>query len=76
MSMNIGGREYPVAGYVRSKEMGEVPLVDTPMLSDTKWHRLCLESRRKHPELYRSTGEDVEAVIASLEKQIEGGETA
>ena len=65
--MNIGGREFPVIGYVDSREMGHVPLVDVPMMNDATWNRRCLESRRRHPEAYREMGEDVEVVIAMLE---------
>ena len=65
--MNIGGRELPIIGYAESREVGRVPLVGVPMMSDATWHRRCLESRRRHPEVYREMGEDVEAVIARLE---------
>lgn len=70
--MNIGGRDYPVIGYVSTRETGTVPLVDIPMMSDYKWDLECLESRKKHPEVYRKMGEDVEAVIAKLERRIRG----
>lgn len=72
--MNIGGREYPVTGYVESDGIGAVPIVGIRMMSDEEWHRSCLESRKKHPEVYREMGEDVEAVIAMLEQLLEGVE--
>lgn len=70
--MNIGGREYPVNGYVESEGIGSVPIVDIHLMSDEEWHRSCLKSRRENPELYRKAGEDVEAVIAKLERLLEG----
>lgn len=69
-TMKIGQREYPVVGHVESKQMGTVPLVDIPMMSDYKWHLSCLSSRLEIPELYRALGEDVEAVIADLRKTL------
>ncbi len=65
--MKVGSREYPIAGYVTTKETGPVPLVDIPMMSDYKWHLSCLNSRLENPEMYRTVlGEDVETVIAEL----------
>ena len=32
--MKVGGREYPIAGYVTTKQQGTLPLVDIPMMSD------------------------------------------
>ena len=69
-TMKIGQHEYPVVGHVESKQMGTVPLVDIPMMSDYEWHLSCLNSRLKNLELYRAVGEDVEAVIAGLRKTL------
>lgn len=68
--MKIGQREHPVVGHVESKQMGTIPLVDIPMISNHEWHRSCLNSRLKSPELYRALGEDVEAAIADLEEKL------
>nr|DAX25263.1 MAG TPA: hypothetical protein [Bacteriophage sp.] len=73
--MNIGGREYPVVGFVEDKRFGKLPLVAIPMMSDYQWHLRCLESRLEsrleNPEAYREMlGEDVEAVIDRLRATI------
>lgn len=71
-AMNSGGIDYPVIGMVEDKRFGKLPLVDIPMMSDYKWHVKCLESRLENPEIYRQSGEDVEAVIAKLRETIAG----
>ena len=66
-TMEIGGRTYPVVGYVARESTGQkVPLVDIPQMSDYKWQLQALQDRLEHPEKYLALGEDVEAVIASL----------
>lgn len=69
-TMKVGQREYPIIGYVETKQMGTLPLVDIPMMSDYKWHLLSLNSRLKNPEMYRAAGEDVEATIAQLRETL------
>lgn len=44
-TMQIGQYEYPIAGYITTKQVGTVPLVDIPMMSDERWQELA----RKHP---------------------------
>ena len=44
----ILGRKYPVTGYVTAPQIGSVPLVDMPMMSDERWNELCRESAVKH----------------------------
>lgn len=71
-TMEIGGRSYPVMGYVSNQATGTVPLVDVPMMSDYRWTQKALKSRLKNPKVYREIlGEDVEAVIAKLLQQLE-----
>lgn len=69
-TMKIGSREYPVVGYVETKQTGPIPLVDIPMMSDYRWHQLGLENRLKNPEIYRASGEDVDATIAQLRETL------
>lgn len=40
----IFGREYPVTGYVTAPQIGTVPLVDLPMMSDEEWNRTAGEN--------------------------------
>ena len=40
----ILGREYPVTGYVTAPQIGTVPLVDLPMMSDEEWNRTAREN--------------------------------
>lgn len=40
-TMNIGGQEYPIIGYIENEICGIVPLVDIPMMSDEKWNQLA-----------------------------------
>lgn len=66
-TMKIGNREFPVIGYVTTKQTGTVPLVDIPMMSDYEWQEKALQSRLANPEFYRKAlGEDVEAAIARI----------
>ncbi len=69
-TIEIGGRTFPVQGYITRPSTGEsVPLVDLPMMSDYRWQLRALQSRLENPELYRANlGEDVEAVIAGLRR--------
>jgi len=72
MACKIGSREHSITNYVNTKEIGPVPLVDIPMMSDYKWQRKALQSRLEDPEWYRAIlGEDVEAVIADLRLWLE-----
>lgn len=68
--MKVGSREYPIVGYVTTNRRGTLPVVDTPMMSDYKWYLSCLNSRLENPDMYRTAGEDVEAVIAELRKTL------
>lgn len=69
-TMEIGGRSFPIIGYVSCKEMGaSVPLVDIPMMSDYRWQLLALNDRLEHPEKY--SGEDVAATISHLRKWLD-----
>lgn len=74
--ITISGKEYPVIGIVETEETGTVPLVDVPMMSDLKWHKNCLKSRIENLERYRSIGEDVEAVVRRLRRDIAKMEAA
>lgn len=43
--MIIGGKEYPVIGYVKSDVVPyDVPLVDIPMMSDERWNELARQN--------------------------------
>lgn len=68
--MKVGSQEYPIAGYVTTKQHGALPLADIPMMSDYRWHQLGLKSRLETPELYRAAGEDVETVITELRETL------
>ncbi len=65
----IAGHDFPVTAHFDWYGQ-EIPLVDIPQVSEVKWHKMCLESRLKHPELYRDN-EDVDAMIEDLKKKIE-----
>lgn len=68
-TMKVGSREYPVLGYIKTKQAGVVPLVDIPMMSDYEWQEKALLSRLENPEFYRKAlGEDVETTIAKIRK--------
>lgn len=43
--MQIGQYEYPIVGYITTKQVGTVPLVDIPIMSDERWQELA----REHP---------------------------
>jgi len=43
-------REYPAIGYITAPQIGTVPLVDLPMMSDERWEELCRESAVRHYE--------------------------
>lgn len=64
----IGGKEYPITENLVTN-IGTLPLVDIHMMTDEKWDRLCLESRKKHREKYAQY-EDVDAVISELERRL------
>lgn len=66
-TVDICGKEYPVIGYAKSKEMGMIPVVDIPMMDDYRWKLRCLEDRLEHPEWY-APFEDVEKVVARLRR--------
>lgn len=71
-TVKAGSRELPIAGYVETKQTGAVPLADAPMISDYEWHKLSLKSRLESPDFYRRVlGENVEAVIAQLRRELE-----
>ena len=65
-TMKIGGRSFPVLGYVTDECIGTIPAVDIPMISDLKWQLDGLRDRLENPEMYRRIGEDVEVSIDSL----------
>ena len=62
---SLGGKSYPVTGYLSVAGMPTVPLVDLPMMTDYKWQLSCLESRLQHPEVYAQL-ENVEETVAKL----------
>lgn len=69
--MNIGGHNYPITGTVEHEKLGEIPIVDIPLMGDYEWRVSCLKSRLENPEAYREMfGEDVEAVIDQLRATI------
>lgn len=71
IKMNIGGREYPVSGYVESDSLGMVPVVSLAMMSNYSWQLRCLKSRLEHPEAYRAIGEDIDVTISRLRGWLE-----
>ena len=75
--MKINSQEYPITGYAESKEFGELPIVDIPMMSDYKWQLKCLKDRMKNPALYRDVlGENVEQVVVRIKRWLlENGAT-
>lgn len=40
----VGGRYYPVDGYITSKAGAVVPLVDIPQMSDEKWQEYAIKN--------------------------------
>lgn len=66
----VGEKLYPVNGYAKEETGREIPIVDSPMMSDYDWQCSCLESRLRHPEAY-APYEDVEAKIAKLRAWLE-----
>jgi hypothetical protein len=72
--IKIAGKEYPVRDYIENKQGQKAPLVELPMMSDYKWQLSCLNSRLNNPEIYRETGEDVEAVIKKLRQWLKDHE--
>lgn len=71
LTVKVGNRELPVAGYVTTRKTGTVPVADAPMMSDYRWHQLALKSRLKDPEFYRTVlSEDVAAEIAQLRQTL------
>lgn len=74
----LAGKEYPVEGIIQSGDK-LVPLIKLNMMSDLKWHKMCLESRikaRTDPEAWaayeRLDAEKggVEAVIKEFEATV------
>lgn len=62
---SLGGKSYPVTGYLSVAGMPTVPLVDIPMMTDYQWQLSCLKSRLEHPEVYAQF-ENVEETVAKL----------
>lgn len=62
---SLGGKSYPVTGYLSVAGMPTVPLVDLPMMTDYQWQLSCLKSRLEHPEVYAQF-ENVEETVAKL----------
>ena len=62
---SLGGKSYPVTGYLSVDGMPTVPLVDIPMMTDYQWQLSCLKSRLEHPEVYAQF-ENVEETVAKL----------
>lgn len=62
---SLGGKSYPVTGYLSVDGMPTVPLVDIPMMTDYQWQLFALESRLQHPENY-APFEDVAETVANL----------
>lgn len=54
----ICGKKYEIEDCVRvfddtnGKIVGEIPIVNIPMMSDYNWHLLSLQGRLRHPEWY------------------------
>lgn len=63
----ILGREYPVTGYVTSPQIGTVPLVDLPMMSDEEWNRTARENAVHN--YTRKLGHPPESVEEAVEWQ-------
>ena len=40
----ILGRKYPVTGYITVPQIGTLPLMDIPMMSDERWEELAEEA--------------------------------
>lgn len=71
-TMKIGRRDFSVLEYVTDEEMGDVPAIGLPIMSDYKFQRIALEDRLQYPEVYREVlGEDVELAIAGLRRWLE-----
>lgn len=66
-TLRIAGRDYPIIGYDEIEEVGTVPRVEIPMMSDIKWQMLALKQRLENREKF-SKIEDVDAAIQSLKK--------
>lgn len=62
---SLGGKSYPVTGYLSVAGMPTVPLVDIPMMTDYQWQLFALESRLQNPENYVPF-EDVAETVANL----------
>lgn len=67
---SLGGKSYPVTGYLSVAGMPTVPLVDLPMMTDYHWQLSCLKSRLQHPEDYAQF-ENVEETVAKLRQWLE-----
>ena len=48
----ISGKIYPVTAVVEHPALGNVPLVDVPMMSDDRWRELVAQAKARHPEYY------------------------
>lgn len=71
MDMIIDGQNYPIMGAIEDEALGPIPIIDLHLMSDYEWHVSCLKSRLENPDMYRQVlGEDVDAVIASLQAAI------
>lgn len=65
MTYEILGKAYPIVGYATAPQIGTVPLVDLPMMSDEEWNRTACENAvhnytRKFGHLPESIAEAVE----------------
>ena len=63
----LGGHYFRVIGLQPTADLGFVPILDIPQMSDYQWQKRCLESRLAHPERYAKF-EDVDAHVARLRK--------
>lgn len=46
-TMKVGEHEYPIAGYITTKQTGAVPLLDIPMMSDERWQELARAQKQR-----------------------------
>ena len=63
----VSGRQFPITSFLPHAELGLIPMLGIPQMSDYAWQEMALQSRLKNPERYRET-EDVEATITRLQR--------
>lgn len=67
MTYEILGKAYPVVGYVTAPQIGTVPLVDLPMMSDEEWNRTARENAVHN--YTRKFGHPPESIAEAVEWQ-------